>query len=107
MHSRVSAATRAALAQAWSRRPVLSLPPRGGHPICQAAPGGGGIGESNLSYWLKKDEESRAVADPGRFEAESAEARENAMLRRRVTELEAGREILKRATVFWGKESRA
>jgi transposase-like protein len=27
-----------------------------------------GIGESNLSYWLKKDEESRAVADPGRFE---------------------------------------
>ena len=52
-------------------------------------------------------QQRRAVADPGRFEAESAEARENAMLRRRVTELEAGREILKRATVFWGKESRA
>jgi transposase len=27
-----------------------------------------GTGESNLSYWLKKDQESRAAADPGRFE---------------------------------------
>jgi transposase len=56
-----------------------------------------GIGESNLSYWLKKHQENRADADPGRFEAETAEARENAVLRRRVAELEAGREILKRA----------
>jgi transposase len=37
-----------------------------------------GTGEPNLSYWLKKDQESRAVADPGRFEAESTEAREKA-----------------------------
>lgn len=65
-----------------------------------------GIGESNLSYWLK-DRESRAGADPGRFQAESAEARENAVLRRRVAELEVEREILKRATAFWVKESRA
>jgi transposase len=66
-----------------------------------------GVGEPNLSYWLKKDQESRAEADPGRFEAESAEARENAALRRRVAELEVEREILKRATAFWVKESRA
>jgi transposase len=66
-----------------------------------------GIGESNLSYWLKKDDECRAVEDPGRFAAESAEARENAVLRRRVAELEVEREILKRATAFWVKESRA
>ena len=66
-----------------------------------------GIGESNLSYWLKKDTEGRAGADPGRFEAESAAARENAVLRRRVAELEVEREILKRATAFWVKESRA
>jgi transposase len=39
-----------------------------------------GVGESNLSYWPKKDQESRASADPGRFEAESAEARENVAL---------------------------
>jgi transposase len=66
-----------------------------------------GVGESNLSYWLKKDREKRGAADPGRFEAESAEARENAALRRRVAELEVEREILKRATAFWVKESRA
>lgn len=66
-----------------------------------------GIGESNLSYWLKRDEESREAADPDRFEAESAEARENAALRRRVAELEVEREILKRATAFWVRESRA
>ena len=66
-----------------------------------------GIGESNLSYWLKKDRESRAGADPGRFENETAETRENAVLRRRVAELEVEREILKRATAFWVKESRA
>jgi transposase len=66
-----------------------------------------GIGESNLSYWLKKDAEGRAAADPARFAAESAESRENAALRRRVAELEVEREILKRATAFWVKESRA
>ena len=66
-----------------------------------------GIGESNLSNWLKKDREDRATADPGRFEAESAESKENAALRRRVAELEVEREILKRATAFWVKESRA
>jgi transposase len=66
-----------------------------------------GIGESNLSYWLKKDAEGRTTADPGRFEAETAEARGNAALRRRVAELEVEREILKRATALWVKESRA
>ena len=66
-----------------------------------------GIGDSNLSYWLKKDRENRGAADPGRFEAETAESRENAALRRRVAELEVEREILKRATAFWVKESRA
>jgi transposase len=66
-----------------------------------------GVGESNLNYWVKREQEVRAAADPGRFEAESAESRENAVLRRRVAELEVEREILKRATAFWVKESRA
>src|ERR1700729_780062 len=66
-----------------------------------------GVGESNLSYWLKKDAEGRADSDPARLEAQFGGARGSAVLRRRVAELEGEREILKRATAFWVKESRA
>lgn len=65
-----------------------------------------GIGESNLGYWLKKDQAERKASDPERFATESAESAENRALRRRVAELEVEREILKRATAFWVKESR-
>ena len=66
-----------------------------------------GVGESNLAYWIKKDDVDRKTADPGRFATETAESAENRALRRRVAELEVEREILKRATAFWVKESRA
>jgi transposase len=66
-----------------------------------------GVGESNLGYWLKKDQADRKTRDPGRFATESAESAENRALRRRVAELEVEREILKRATAFWVRESRA
>jgi transposase len=66
-----------------------------------------GIGESNLGNWVKNEEAGRKSADPERFAAESAESAENWALRRRVAELEVEREILKRATAFWVKESRA
>jgi transposase len=56
-----------------------------------------GIGESNLGYWLKKDEADRKTRDPERFATESTESAENRALRRRVAELEVEREILKRA----------
>jgi transposase len=65
-----------------------------------------GVHESNLGSWLKKDGVDRAESDPSRFASESAEAAENKALRRRVAELEVEREILKRATAFWVKESR-
>jgi transposase len=66
-----------------------------------------GIGEGILGRWVKKDELDRKAHDPGRFATESAESAENQALRRRVAELEVEREILKRATAFWVKESRA
>jgi transposase len=56
-----------------------------------------GIGESNLGYWLKKDEADRKTRDPDWFATESAETR---ALRGRVAELELEREIRKRATAF-------
>jgi len=64
-----------------------------------------GIGESNLGYWLKKDEADRKTRDPERFATESAESAENRALRRRVAELEVEREILKRAMAFSSEES--
>jgi transposase len=66
-----------------------------------------GIGESNLGNWVKNEGIVRAASDPNRFASESAEAAENKALRKRVAELEVEREILKRATAFWVKESRA
>ena len=64
-----------------------------------------GCGESSLGYWLAKDRQSRAVADPERFAAEQAESEEIKRLRRRVAELEVEREILKRSAAWWVKES--
>ena len=64
-----------------------------------------GCGESSLGYWLTKDRQSRAAADPERFAAEQAESEEIKRLRRRVAELEVEREILKRSAAWWVKES--
>ena len=67
--------------------------------------GGVGCGESSLGYWLTKDPQSRAVADPERFAAEQVESEEVKRLRRRVAELEVEREILKRSAAWWVKGS--
>jgi transposase len=66
-----------------------------------------GIGETSLRSWVAKDQVSRASAHPERFASEVAEVAEVKRLRRRVAELEVEREILKRSTVFWVKESNA
>jgi transposase len=63
------------------------------------------VGESSLGYWLEKDRKARQAADPERFAADTAESVEIKRLRKRVMELETEREILKRAAVFWMKES--
>ena len=65
------------------------------------------MGESSLGYWVAKDRNQRQAADPERFAAETAESEEIRRLRLRVVELETEREILKRAAVFWMKESNA
>ena len=91
----------------WSpefKRDAVALVRSSGRPISVIARELG-CGESSLSYWLTKDRQSRAAADPERFAAEQAESEEIKRLRRRVAELEVEREILKRSAAWWVKES--
>jgi transposase-like protein len=50
-----------------------------------------GIGESDLGYWLKKEQADRKTHDLGRFVTESAASAENRALGRRVAEPEVER----------------
>ncbi|MQB02197.1 MAG: transposase [Actinobacteria bacterium] len=88
------------------KRDAVALVRSSGRSIAEVA-GELGIGASSLGYWLSKDRQKRAEADPEGFAAETAESDENKRLRRRVAELEVEREILKRGLVFWVKESSA
>jgi transposase len=86
------------------KRDAVALLRSSGRPISQVARELG-VGETSLGNWAGKDRADRALADPERFAAEMAESEEVKRLRRRVTELEVEREILKRSMVFWVKES--
>jgi transposase len=91
----------------WSpefKRDAVNLVRSSGRPVAEIARELG-VGESSLSYWLAKDRKAREVENPERFVAETAESDEIRRLRKRVVELETEREILKRAAVFWMKES--
>lgn len=91
----------------WSpefKRDAVNLVRSSRRPIAEVARELG-VGESSLSYWVAKDRAARQEADPAGFAAETAESEEVKRLRKRVGELEKEREILKRAAVFWMKES--
>ena len=60
-----------------------------------------GIGESNLGNWVRQ-----ARVDRGEREGlTTSERAELARLRREVTQLRMERDLLKRATAFWVRES--
>ena len=88
------------------KRDAVNLVRSSGRPLAQSARELG-VGETSLGYWVAGDRKERAAADPERFAVETAESEEIKRLRRRVMELETEREILKRAAVFWMKESNA
>ena len=60
-----------------------------------------GIGESNLGYWVRQCRIDRGERDG----LTTDERRELTALRREVAQLKIERELLKRATAFWVKES--
>jgi transposase len=64
-----------------------------------------GVNETTLCTWVRTERKRRvggSSSSPGNGESSEEE---NKRLRRRVIELEKEREILKRATAFWVKES--
>ena len=63
-----------------------------------------GVGESSLGYWVTRDRKLGGE-HPDQTPMSDDDREELRRLRKRVAELEMEREILKRATAFWVKES--
>jgi len=88
------------------RRDSVLLVIASGRPIKQVAKELG-INDTTLGNWVRAERKDGSLtgvaptADDAQMEAE------NKRLRKRVAELETEREILKRATAFWVKESNA
>ncbi|MGH2697310.1 MAG: transposase [Actinomycetota bacterium] len=65
-----------------------------------------GINDTTLGNWVRAERKRTGLTGSAPA-ADNAEMEENRRLKRRVAELEKEREILKRATAFWVKESNA
>jgi len=86
------------------KRDAVALVRASGRPIAQIARELG-VNDVTLGTWVKEDREKKlnsAGLPPGQEEDEMQEVRR---LKKRIAELEMEREILKRAVVFWVKES--
>ena len=85
------------------KRDAVELVRTTGKPIAEVARDLG-VGESSLGYWVTQDRKRRGE-HPDAAPVTVDEREELKRLRKRVAELEMEREILKRATAFWVKES--
>ncbi|MGH2709173.1 MAG: transposase [Actinomycetota bacterium] len=85
------------------RRDAVALVRSSGRPIAQIARELG-VDDATLGNWVRDERRNSKLAGlpPGREDAEMEEYRR---LKKRIAELEKEREILKRAVVFWVKES--
>jgi transposase len=63
-----------------------------------------GVSDASLGTWIKQAKKATSLTGPDSGD-ENAEMEENKRLRKRIAELEVEREILKRATAFWVRES--
>ena len=82
------------------RREALELV-RGGRTISDVA-GSLGVSQQSLRNWKRQDDRDRGERDDGLTSAEREELRE---LRKRVKRLEQERDILKRATALFARET--
>ncbi len=64
-----------------------------------------GVSDASLGTWIKLTHKHTSLTKTGASDEDPKMAEENKRLRKRIAELEVEREILKRATAFWVKES--
>jgi len=88
------------------RRDAVSLVIASGRPIKQVAHELG-INDTTLGNWVRAERKCGSLTGASPTVDDAQMEAENKRLRRRVAELETEREILKRATAFWVKESNA
>lgn len=83
------------------RRDAVALVHSTGRPVNQVARELG-LSHETLRNWVKRDQIDRGQGAPG--ELTTSQLEELRQLRRRVVELEAEREILRRAAAYFAKE---
>jgi transposase len=83
------------------RRDAVALVRSTGRPINQVARELG-LSHETLRNWVKRERIDRGQGEPG--ELTTSQLEELRQLRRRVVELEAEREILRRAAAYFAKE---
>lgn len=88
------------------RRDAVSLVIASGRPIKQVARELG-INDTTLGNWVRAERNGGGLTGTSPTADDAQMEAENKRLRRRIVELETEREILKRATAFWVKESNA
>jgi len=85
------------------RRDAVALVRSSGRPIAHIARELG-VDDATLGNWVRDDRRNAKLTGPA-SNPDDAEMQENRRLKKRIAELEKEREILKRAVVFWVKES--
>ena len=85
------------------RRDAVALVRSSGRPIAHIARELG-VDDATLGNWVRDDRRNAKLTGPAPG-PDDAEMQENRRLKKRIAELEKEREILKRAVVFWVKES--
>ena len=83
------------------KRDAVALVHSTGRPVNQVARELG-LSHETLRNWVKRDRIDRGQGEPG--ELTTSQLDELRQLRRRVVELEAEREILRRAAAYFAKE---
>ena len=88
------------------RRDSVALVLTSGRPIKQVARELG-INDTTLGNWVRAERKGGGLTGVSSSADDAEMNAENSRLKRRIVELEKEREILKRATAFWVKESNA